>query len=246
MSDRQLLGAGIFVAVNSMRGNRRKCDEVKSIRAVFAERDRIAPLEPYPLPPSFTVETSPDGRGHDYWVFEPEDTLSLAEFNGVMITLVELYGSDPNAKDAARVLRLPGTRNLKFGRSEHPVRIVSGEGERYARAMVLSHYPPRGRPHCRQQDRPGIIDQAPQDLERFHEPLKAIEPDDYGTWLRVGQALHYESEGGPLALLLWDQWSARSEKWTPGVCVAKWKTFGRPGVTGRMIFALAKRGVCRG
>lgn len=53
--------------------------------------------------------------------------------------------------------------------------------------------------------------------------------DEYGDWLRGGMALHHEFNGSMEALAFWDEYSQRSDKYDPGICAAKWQTFGRPG-----------------
>jgi hypothetical protein len=44
--------------------------------------------------------------------------------------------------------------------------------------------------------------------------LEHHDPDsDYDTWVRVGMALHYETDGNEEGLALWDQWSSKSAKY---------------------------------
>jgi hypothetical protein len=56
--------------------------------------------------------------------------------------------------------------------------------------------------------------------------LPYISNGDYDQWLRVGQALH---SSGDHLLGEWVHWSATSEKYKPGECETKWKTFNRGG-----------------
>ena len=83
-------------------------------------------------------------------------------------------------------------------------------------------------------------------LDRFvglneQGPLWAISPDAYGDWVRVGMALHAETNGGADGLALWDSWSAQSPKWSPGVCTSRWGSFGgRKGITGGTIYGMAE------
>ena len=56
--------------------------------------------------------------------------------------------------------------------------------------------------------RPTLNGHAPPGLERFSAPLKAIPAVDYGTTIRVGQALHHEGGGSSAALAQWDAWCA--------------------------------------
>jgi hypothetical protein len=52
-----------------------------------------------------------------------------------METMVEAHGSDPDAKDLARVLRLPGSWHQKG--DPHQVRIVGGCEARYGRDELI-------------------------------------------------------------------------------------------------------------
>lgn len=54
---------------------------------------------------------------------------------------------------------------------------------------------------------------------------------DYDLWVRVGAALHHQTDGDPAGLEMWHEWSSRSELYDEGACNSKWKSFGR--YTGR-------------
>ena len=244
MLERQAAGWGITVSVQAMGGDRRRAAEVTYIRAVFAEMDIGEPLRPWPIQPSVIVETSP-GRYHVYWFVDPQSPVSKEDFQGMMMRMCETYGSDPDAKDLARTLRLPGTWNLKPERLPHLVRVMSDGGARYSGEDLLAAFPPPAKHAPASTDpRPTWDRRTPVGLERFggdNGPLTAISPDTYGDWLRVGMALHHEAGGNADGLVLWDNWSAGSPKWSPGVCAGKWATFGgRNGITGGTIIAMAK------
>jgi hypothetical protein len=72
------------------------------VRAVWVEADTGLPAH-LPLPPSLTVETSP-GKFQLLWRVEG---LSFEQFDSITGRLVKDFGSDPNAADRSRVLRLP-------------------------------------------------------------------------------------------------------------------------------------------
>lgn len=61
----------------------------------------------------------------------------------------------------------------------------------------------------------------------LHQALDSISPDvDHDTWLRVGMALHHETEGKGFAL--WNDWSRRGAKYPgEGQLRQRWKSFGR-------------------
>lgn len=54
--------------------------------------------------------------------------------------------------------------------------------------------------------------------------LSYIQPDEYETWIKVGQALQ-STDAGNQAFGLWDEWSKGSDKYRPGETRKKWSTF---------------------
>lgn len=129
----------IHVTVNAMHGRRRAISEVARIRAVFAEMDR-RPTHPFQLPPSLRVQTSP-GKGHIYWLADPDDPPTVTEASAMLRAIVARYGADPHAADVARVLRLAGTMHQKTAKP-HRVKIVGGTGRYYRRSELLEAFPP--------------------------------------------------------------------------------------------------------
>ena len=79
-----------------------------------------------------------------------------------------------------------------------------------------------------------LIPRAPRRTERTDSEwaciwLDALSPSrasDYDEWIAVGMAL--QSIGDESLLSYWDQWSAQSPKYKPGLCEEKWRTF-KPG-----------------
>jgi DNA primase RepB-like protein len=171
MTGRQAGGWGIFISTQAMQGGTCRKSELAYIRVIFAEMDIGEPLKPWPIPPSIIVETSP-GHFHVYWLILTGSPITPEDFQGIMMCLVENYGSDPDAKDLARRLRFPGTWNVKPHRQPHQVKIVQATGARYSRDELLNAFPP---PPRRKPDpsasRPKFNGHAPPGLERFHEPL---------------------------------------------------------------------------
>jgi len=116
------LGAGVFVTINETDLTGRKSENIKRIRAVWQEDDE-GHGGPFPLPPSLVVESSP-GHFHRYWLTAddwPADEQGRADFAAVMERMVASYGSDKNAKDISRVLRLPGFLHRKDATQPHMV-----------------------------------------------------------------------------------------------------------------------------
>jgi len=85
---------------------------------------------------------------------------------------------------------------------------------------------------------PVTFEPRPDDDERIGIALARIPAHDHDIWLRVGMALHAHFGGGGLEI--WDRWSQASEKYQPGVCARRWRSF-RGGAIGLgTIFHLAK------
>lgn len=132
-------GAGIFVLVNRSNGDRRRKADITHARAVFREADKPG-LALLPLAPHFTIQTSPE-KYHEYMVLEPTEDLNT--WDKIMSRMVEDYGSDPNAKDRARVLRLAGFFHRKDPSRPHLVRIIHEDGGLpYTLEHVSLHIPP--------------------------------------------------------------------------------------------------------
>ena len=102
-------GWDVFVTVNQAVG--REKTNVQQCRTLFQEDDDcgIAP----PLKPHIVVNTSPS-HFHRYWLHTPVDYPSV-EWDKAQKAMATRWGSDPNAIDASRVLRLPGFWNHKRG-----------------------------------------------------------------------------------------------------------------------------------
>jgi hypothetical protein len=134
-------GAGVYVCVNETDGRGRKSENILRIRGVWQDDDDSF-KGPLPLPPSMVVESS-SGRFQRYWLVAndwPADEQGRVDFAGVMARMVESHGSDRNAKDIARVLRVPGFLHRKD--KPQLVKIREASGRRYMRAQILAAFPP--------------------------------------------------------------------------------------------------------
>jgi hypothetical protein len=92
------------------------------------------------------------------------------------------------------------------------------------------------------------VSAPPQGLDnRLVQAVSMIEPNlPYDQWLKVGQAIHHETEGSSDGLALWDVWSSSNGGCDsyPGFeeLEAKWETFGRSSaqpVTAGTIYKMA-------
>ena len=71
-------------------------------------------------------------------------------------------------------------------------------------------------------------DELREVIELFDNPGR-----DYELWVRVGMALHHQTDGGADGLELWHAWSSRSALYDSGAVDSKWESFGR--YTGRKV-----------
>jgi AAA domain-containing protein/primase-like protein/DNA primase RepB-like protein len=220
------IGAGIYVTINATDGGGRSVEHIVRIRAIWQEDD-AGYDGAFPIAPSMIVESSP-GHFHRYWLVAgewPADEQGRADFAAVMERMVESYGSDKNAKDIARVLRVPGFLHRKG--EPHMVRIVSEDGRRYTRAEILAAFPKVER----EQKQTPHKEWKPQgdEEQRIREALYSIDADDRYTWLRCGMAL--KDEMGDSGRTLWDSWSRQSKKYNERDQEKTWKSFKRNGIS---------------
>lgn len=133
----QNAGAGIFYTVNLTDGSgKRTKDNIARVRAVWQDDDQGF-TGSFPLEPHVQVETSP-GKYQRLWLVEG---VSFNQHAAVMKVMCDHYGCDPNAKDLARVLRLPGTFHLKDFKSPYLVRVVHESGAQpYTAQEVLDAF----------------------------------------------------------------------------------------------------------
>lgn len=134
--------AGVYVTVNETDGQGRKLANMIRPRCVFCEWDNAGQHMPnWPLEPHIVNETSP-GKYHCYW-FSLD--LQWADFDALMQVMVA-WGSDKNARDRARVLRLPGFWHQKH-ETPFQVRILhESMNLPYSRQQLLEAFPIQSSP----------------------------------------------------------------------------------------------------
>ncbi len=109
-------GAGVYVAVQVTDGKgNRKNDTVQAVRCVPLDFDGKLPTD-FHLKPTIVAESSP-GKGHAYWVLSEPIVMTREQYKTIVNRLIAHYsseaGADKQCSDLARVLRLPGTYNMK-------------------------------------------------------------------------------------------------------------------------------------
>lgn len=226
-------GAGVYISVQEMDGTGRKSSCVKTIRAVFQEDDGDG--KDLPLEPHIIVNTSP-GKYHRYILVED---LNISEFNAVMDVIVTRFGGDKNAKDVARVLRLPGFDNHKYGHP-YPVTIVHESGSPpYKKEQVLKAF---GANIIKSADEyvpvhdGELLYVTESTIADLRDALTRINSDDLKVWTDVGLAL---KTIGNVGRDLWIEWSKRSDKWKE-TDINFWNTFKPEKVTYKKVFYMAQ------
>ena len=236
-------GAGIFVTVNETDGKGRRLANLTRIRCVWVEDDEGANI-PAPLEPHLVTETS-KGKFHKIFLVNGLSVEQHAQVQGV---LVNQYGSDPNAKDVVRVLRVPGFYHMKG--DPVMVRLIHESGaEPYTAEQVLEAFKadpnaPKRAAKTRTKTTPAIRD---QNYDPSYVPLSEADvpplPDinetnaadylpepgeqSYSEWRDVGMALHHQFGGSDAGLLIFDEWSQNVRNYQGFDDVQeKWANFG--------------------
>lgn len=128
-------GRNLYFGVGTRDGEGGRKRNLVEIPAVWADIDfkdtppqRIREnITAFPFRPSMAVHSG--GGYHLYWVLqEPAGRDSIAMVESVNRRIAHALGGDPNSVDAARILRVPGTVNLK---RDKPVRLKHIANFRY-------------------------------------------------------------------------------------------------------------------
>lgn len=109
------------------------------------------------------------GGAHAYWLLDEE--IDPRWLRGANLRLAHALGADPNATDAARILRPPGTWNMKYEEPRPVVLAFAGQHSTFrARDVVGSLPDPPGRSPRHQR--------GPQ-LDASKDPLRGVAPPVY-------------------------------------------------------------------
>jgi len=217
-------------------------DQIAAVNCLYAEfdgdsfgnldlaLDHIEGLHP---PPSAVIFSG--GGYHCYWLLAKPYIITSEEQRQHIRQLQRLWvdyvRSDGGAKDLARVLRVPGTKNVKPEYAPHFPTVAMETCDfntQYTLEDLAKLLPgPEGIPA--ESDPGDRIEDLAHEIHCARRNLTRLRPErceDYSGWLEVGMALHQLGSDG---LDLWDRWSRNSEKYQPGACARKWASFKAAG-----------------
>lgn len=215
----QKKGYHAFFAVNEFGGRYRKIQDCKYLRAFFLENDGQCPIKPheFDIQPTFVVDTSP-GKQHMYWVFEEPikaTANTIKRYAAINQGLCDRFGGDQNAKDLARVLRLPGTYNLKPSLHqpfEAKINVVSGKPYKWADLVQAAMFQPAElvtKTSIASTDfQPSYVKEALDFIPPKSEAYGDSDGETYTAFIQSGMALHSGSGGSQAGFELWDNYWA--------------------------------------
>jgi hypothetical protein len=249
---------------------RARKEYIAALNCLYAEFDAkdfshsldetLAHIRGLAVQPSVIVASG--GGYHCYWLLVEPFVLDTPEKRQRAVDgqhrWVAFVGGDDDAKDIARVLRVPGTLNYKYS----PPRPVVFVEQDYSRTYTLdalhailpavaprtARTPRTNAPACHTDSLPPGVAQPSVDFVAISKAAAALAQlstarrDEYTGWLQVGMALR---ELGAIGYEFWLHWSASSPKYDVGECADKWQTFrvGTPGgsdITLASLFAWAR------
>jgi hypothetical protein len=117
--------------------SRRMKQDAKTVSVAYADSDTFNP-ERYRVTPSTVVQTAP-GRFHAYWLLDGDyNPHIVALLNRRMAQAHKAEGADVSFGNAAKLLRVPGTYNIK---RDSTVQIYAQENKIYALSELEAAYP---------------------------------------------------------------------------------------------------------
>ena len=138
-------GAGIFMAVNRFTGHR-KLENLTRVRGIHADMDDVTEdqltLLSKILQPSIVVQSGSATRFQLYWLLNDGDKLKSAETKAINQSLAKHHGADKAAVDVARLLRLPGFKNMKHRAEGKTPRVTAiTYGKTYTANQIRGAFP---------------------------------------------------------------------------------------------------------
>lgn len=149
LEELNVAGAGIFLTINGTDQKGRKKENIQSLRALWTDLDEKDANEPFdleqvPLQPTMMVRS---GHGvHLYWILS-EVLMADPKTNQAQEALLKAiqqklapFGADPKVCEIARVMRIPGFRNMK-GEPFPLVALAFNGGPKYTFEEIQSAFP---------------------------------------------------------------------------------------------------------
>ncbi|MCL0029229.1 RepB family DNA primase [Dehalococcoidia bacterium] len=133
----------VYYGVIPRTQRRGTADACGPAQAAWADFDDGAPAA-IPAAPSIVVETSP-GKYQALWLLATP-CAELQRVEAVNRSIAFRYGGDGNACDRARVLRLPGFRNVKYDAQPYARLVVFRPNHRLSIEGLEEAFPPPARP----------------------------------------------------------------------------------------------------
>jgi hypothetical protein len=209
-------GAGVFVTINATDGIGRKAENIRRIRAAFADLDGapLAPVLKGKLPPHIIVKSSP-GKFHVYWRVEG---MALQDFSAVQKAIIRRFDSDPTIHDLPRVMRLPGFFHCK--REPFLIRMMS--------TLDTPPYAAKNFERC--EEPPHISgDKEPAtevDLILTAGVLEILPPAmEWANRNHIGMAAWRATDGHIEGFEAWCRWLERSGKFNPHAARRQWSRY---------------------
>lgn len=214
-------GWGVFMCVNAIKaGGRKILENVDHIRTHVADLDDVLNSQDgynravaSALPPHIAVQSSP-GKFHLYWLTEPYAGNDF--YRAQQEKLIQLYNSDPQVKDATRVLRVPGFYHCKG--EPHLVTCWQIHNHpRYTWQQIQAHLEAVNVIQRISTRKPlGDPKLAAPSLDWLHRALDSIDPNSMGRdeWMPITAA--FKQAGWSLAdeqtlRDIWERWCAQYE-----------------------------------
>ena len=231
-------GYGIFVTPAALDGQGRTLEHVQTIRAHYTDQDGIDAQQQYEAAaawspaPWFAVQSSP-GKYHVYWPVQQYDHRTNPQrFEMVQRKLRQTFNGDKAVIDAARVMRLPGTINWKYGAPGHLVtcHALAGYGQPVTvetlEAALASVVVIDGSGERHDLGDPAL---AAPSLDWLRRALELVDPNDLdrGEWIAVTAAI--KQAGWTLAdegtlYTMWTEWCDRYTANDPGENHKQWNS----------------------
>jgi hypothetical protein len=138
--------------------------------------EALAAIQAFPLRPSILIHSG--GGFQPYWLLKEPVGLengNYAQIEAIMKGLNLALGGDVGTQDISRILRLPGTFNMKLAGTPRPVEIVWCEPERVYNLADFAEYKPQPQTETPKEKVRGTAPKGPQppDLEALNIPAWA-------------------------------------------------------------------------